>query len=158
MNPHEQKFYLTQEGIQRIQQEYKSLTELKRTKLQEAGPERVRYTDEPDPECLSFQEELEEYNSRLATYEIILKNAVPIAAPRTQDAKRIVGLGAKVMVRVNRSVHVLTIVGPLEADPSSGKISNECPVGKALLGRRMGETIMFGTPEKTIYKVIKIIY
>jgi len=52
----------------------------------------------------------------------------------------------------------LTIVGTLEANPSLGKISNESPVGRALLGRRVGEEVVISSPAKVVYKIVKIGY
>jgi transcription elongation factor GreA len=50
------------------------------------------------------------------------------------------------------------IVGSVEANPSLGLISNESPVGKALLGRRVGEEVIISSPIKTRYKIKKIRY
>ena len=50
------------------------------------------------------------------------------------------------------------IVGTLEANPSLGKISNESPVGKALLGRRVGDEVIISSPIKTVYKIKGIKY
>ena len=50
------------------------------------------------------------------------------------------------------------VVGTLEANPEQGKISSESPVGKALLGRKIGEKVMISSPVKTIYKIKKIKY
>jgi len=72
-----------------------------------------------------------------------------------QNERTTVGLGAKVFVDINGRPNEFTIVGTLEADPSLGKISDESPVGKILLGKKVGDQIKLPAPENTIYKIKK---
>ena len=68
-----------------------------------------------------------------------------------------VGIGCKVTIENDNGLQTYFIVGKEEADPKLGKISNESPLGKLLIGKRAGETVQLQTPsEKTIYKIIKI--
>ena len=70
-----------------------------------------------------------------------------------------IGLGAKVIVEIDHEAKdEFTIVGTLEANPALGNISNESPVGKALLGHKVGEEIIISSPIKTFYKIKKIKY
>lgn len=66
-----------------------------------------------------------------------------------------VGLGSIVNIEVNGSVHEFTIVGEWEADPAAKKISHESPLGKALLGKKVGETVEVEAPSGTITYAIK---
>ena len=68
----------------------------------------------------------------------------------------IVELGSTVLVETNGGVDEFTIVGSLEADPNRGKISNESPVGKALLGAKVGDIVEIASTVKTVYKVKEI--
>jgi transcription elongation factor GreA len=90
------------------------------------------------------------------TIEQMLKNAVMIDATRASDT---VGIGSYVTVveRGTRDDEVYQIVGSAEADPRRGRISNESPVGRALLGKRVGEEATVKTPDGVRYlKVTEI--
>lgn len=66
-------------------------------------------------------------------------------------------IGSTVVVDIDGEQDEFTIVGSLEADPINGKISNESPVGKALLGAKVGEVVEVSTPiVKTLYRVIAL--
>lgn len=67
-------------------------------------------------------------------------------------------MGSKIMVDIGGDIDRFTIVGTLEANPSLGLISNESPVGMALLGHKVGDTIIVSSPIKTTYKIKKIQY
>ena len=68
-----------------------------------------------------------------------------------------VGLGSVVHIEVNGSAHEFTIVGEWEADPAAKKISHESPLGKALLGKKVGETVEVEAPSGTISYAIKAV-
>jgi len=89
--------------------------------------------------------------------ENILKNTELITAP-PKEKQNIVNLGATVFVKVDGQTDEFTIVGTLEADPALGRISNESPVGRALLGHKTGDEVLVSSPIKTIYKIRKIKY
>jgi transcription elongation factor GreA len=63
-----------------------------------------------------------------------------------------------VVVEVNGEEDEFQIVGTLEANPLLGKISNESPVGSALMGKKVGDEIIISSPVKTVYKIKKIKY
>ena len=67
-------------------------------------------------------------------------------------------MGAKVKVEFAGEKDEFMIVGTLEANPDAGRISNESPVGKALLGAKIGDEVMVYSPKKTVYKVKSIKY
>ncbi|MBQ3429914.1 transcription elongation factor GreA [Candidatus Saccharibacteria bacterium] len=73
--------------------------------------------------------------TRIAEIEDILKNAKII---RSKKGGKI-GLGSKVVVKLSGKEYTYSVVGPVEANPLEGKISNESPIGKALFGRAAGE-------------------
>lgn len=74
--------------------------------------------------------------NRILEIQDILKNAAII---KSTTAAGTVGLGSVVKITLAGKETTYTLVGPVEADPLSGKISNESPIGKALLGRKSGE-------------------
>jgi len=73
--------------------------------------------------------------TRISEIEDILKNAKII---RSKKGGKI-GLGSKVVVKLSGKEYTYSVVGPVEANPLEGKISNESPIGKALFGRAAGE-------------------
>lgn len=152
----EKKFYLTKEGLEKIKKEYQNLKDLRLAKTKGEVP-KTWQSEDLNPEYLSFQEDLSFFESRIAELEYILKNAELIKPP-SKERQNIVGLGARVLVEVDGQKDEFEIVGSLEANPALGKISNESPVGKALLGYRAGEEVIISSPIKTMYKIKKIRY
>jgi len=152
----EKKFYLTKEGLENIKKEYQELKVLKLSKTSGEIP-KIWHSEDLNPEYLSFQEDLSFIETRLAELENIFKNAELIKAP-SKEKQSIVSLGAKVLVQVDGQTDEFTIVGSLEANPSLGKISNESPVGQALLGHQAGEEVLVSSSIKTVYKIKKVKY
>jgi transcription elongation factor GreA len=152
----EKKFYLTKEGLVKIEKEFNDLKVLKLAKINGESP-KILHSEDLNQEYLSFQEDLSFMESRLNELEFILRNAEIIKNPPKKQQEE-VSLGATVLVDVEGQDDEFTLVGSLEANPVLGKISNESPVGKALLGHKTGDKIAVSSPVKTIYKIKKIIY
>ena len=153
----EKKYYLTPAGLQKYKEEYKSLEKLikkKRSKMKESRDELWRPEDlNPDYEAL--KDDLSFVERKIRKIENILKN-ITIIKTKNHSAKKVV-LGVTVIIEADGETDEFTIVGTLEANPSEGKISNESPVGKALMGKNIGEIIIVKTPIITrTYKIIKI--
>jgi len=97
-------------------------------------------------------------NSRITELENVLKNVELIKTPPKKEQDRI-HLGSKILIELDGQIDEFIIVGTLEADPAEKKISDESPIGKALLGRRVGETVAVKTPIMNhLCKIIKIKY
>ena len=152
----EKKFYLTEQGLEKIKKEYQDHKSLKLTKTKGEIP-KIWHSEDINPEYLSFREDLSFLETRIAELENILQN-VELIKPPQKEKRGIVNLGAKVLVGVDGQTDEFEIVGSLEANPSLGKISNESPVGNALLGHRAGEEVVVSSPIKTVYKIKKIRY
>ncbi len=91
--------------------------------------------------------------SRIAEIEDILQNAEIIKATH----KSTVGIGSKVSLKNGSKTIEYHIVGPVEANPGEGKISNESPLGVALMGKKEGEEASFTTPKGEItYTIAKL--
>lgn len=91
--------------------------------------------------------------SRIAEIEDILLNAEIIKGSK----KSSVDLGSKVELKNGTKSVLYHVVGPVEADPASGKISNESPIGQALMGKKVGEKAAVATPKGEIsYEVVAI--
>jgi transcription elongation factor GreA len=83
--------------------------------------------------------------SRISEIEEILRNAEVIGAKRGSS----ITLGTKVTLTSGKKTFEYIVVGPVEADPLNGKISNESPLGVALLGKKAGDTAEITTPKGT---------
>jgi transcription elongation factor GreA len=101
----------------------------------------------------SAREEQGLVESRIAEIEDILLNAELIRGGKTSK----VSLGSKVELKTGKKTMVYTVVGPVEADPLEGKISNESPIGAALMGKKVGDTATITTPKgTTTYEIVSI--
>ena len=149
----EKKFYLTKQGLENIEKEYEKLKILRKEKVSEETPQAL-HSEELDTEFVAYREDMEFLEARLADIEVILKH-VEIIKPEKKD---VVGLGSRVKLVVNNQEDEFFIVGTLEANPNLGKISNESPVGKALMGHKVGDEVKMSSPKETIYKIKSIKY
>lgn len=152
----QEKFYLTKEGLERFKKELEALKKIKALKTKGEIPD-ILHSEEINPEYLAFQEDISFLERRLTELENILKNAEIIKVPPKEEQDKIY-LGATVEVEVDGRLDEFMLVGSLEANPSIGKISNQSPVGKALIGKKVGETVLISSPIKIAYKIKKIKY
>ena len=91
--------------------------------------------------------------TRIAEIEDILQNASIIQA----TAGSTVGLGSRVELKSGDKTVVYSLVGPVEADPLSGKISNESPIGLQLMGKSVGDQATISTPKgDTTYEIVSL--
>ena len=150
------KFYLTKKGLEEFKKEYETLKNLRVAKTKGEVP-KIWESEDLNPEYLSFQEDLNFLETRIVELENIFKNTCLIKRPLKKDLD-VVNLGAIVKVKVGEEKDEFIIVGTLEAKPSLGRISNESPVGSALLGSRVGDEVVVSSPIKTVYKIKSIKY
>ncbi|QHU93621.1 transcription elongation factor GreA [Candidatus Saccharibacteria bacterium oral taxon 488] len=91
--------------------------------------------------------------TRITEIETILQNASIIRA----GSGSTVALGSTVELEANGKAVVYTVVGPVEADPLEGKVSNESPIGQALMGKAVGDTVTISTPKGELaYTVVAL--
>jgi transcription elongation factor GreA len=101
----------------------------------------------------SAREEQGLVESRIAEIEDVLLNAEIITLSRSTSVK----LGSKVELKTGKKSFTYHVVGPVEANPGEGKISNESPIGLALMGKKIGDTATITTPKGNIdYEVVKV--
>jgi len=153
----DKKFYLTKEGIERLKKEYQELKNLKALKTKDEMP-KILHSEDLNPEYLSLQEDLGFLEFRLSELKNILENFELIKTP-LKNQRDTVGLGATVtLTEPDGQMNEFMIVDSLEANPNEGKISAESPVGKAILGKKIGEEVIITSPIKVAYKIKKIKY
>ncbi len=150
-----QQTYLSQEGIETIKKELQELKTKKRQEIAKRLQEAKDLGDLSENAEYFEAKEAQSFNeSRIIELEKLLKNAVVIETPSEEDVVRV---GSIVEVKSNNGSEIFNIVGSAEAKPQEGKISNESPLGRAFLGRKIGDEIEIKSPSGiTKYKIIKI--
>lgn len=144
-------YHLTDEGKKELEAE---LEELKgrRGDIAEKIANARDYGDlSENAEYDAAREEQAQVESRIAELEDILKNADIIKAGKANGK---VQVGSTVELENGKTV-TYRIVGPVEADPLEGKISNESPIGSALMGKQVGDTVTIQTPKGESHYTIK---
>lgn len=152
----ERIYYITKEKLKELKKEQEDLISLEHKKNSGEAP-KIFESEDINPEFISFQEDLSFLKSRISELHNILEHYELIKKPQ-KIQQNVIGLGARVMVSVDGKKDEFTIVGTLEANPALGKISNESPVGRVLLGRRVGDEVVISSPIQTTYKIKQIKY
>ncbi len=152
----EKKFYVTKQKLEELKEEYKNLLLIEYHKTKGEIP-KLFESEDVNPEYLNFQEDLNLLYLRIEELKNILNNYEIIKKP-PKDKNNAIGLGSLVTVAINDKKDEFAIVGTLEANPTLGKISNESPVGRALLGHKVGDEVVVPSPTKTTYLIKKIRY
>lgn len=155
MNAAKKDFYLTADGITKLKSELEDLVSNQRAKIAVRLKEAKEYGDLSENAQWDDAKDQQAFvEGRISEIETILKHAVVIESPKTKGA---VSLGSVVHVELEDGVQRYTIVGSTEANPEEGKISNESPIGRALLGKKPGESVDVTVPSGTMtYKITKI--
>lgn len=148
---------VTAEGLERLQGELQELKEVKRPTIVAAIAEARSHGDLRENAAYDAAKHDQAMNEkRIADLEAMLRH-VEIIAPGGSGDGRSVTLGSTVVVEVDGDEERYMIVGAIEAQPSQGRISNESPVGKALLGKRPGQTAHVATPRgQTSYTIKRV--
>ena len=140
--------YVSAEGLKKMEAELEELRTVKRAEVAERIHNAMQFGD------FSENSELEQAKNdqaflegRILSLEQMLKKAVVIDQNGHHE---LVEVGSKVIVESDGERTEYVIVGSAEAAPAEGRISNESPVGKALIGHRAGETVKLTVPAGTV--------
>lgn len=154
----EKKIILTSEGMAKLKEELENLKVVRRkevaAKIKEA---RAQGDLSENAEYDAAKEEQAEIESRIATIEKMIRNAEVIDEDELNTGR--VNLGNKVTVLDEEFDEELTytIVGPAEADPAELRLSNESPLGQALMGRSIGDVVENNAPDGVLrFKILDI--
>ena len=151
------KIYLTKEGLGELKTEYEELIKAKRPEILERVSQARSMGDlSENAEYVAAREELSFIDGRVDELEELIKQAVLIQENHAKG-NHVVKLGSTVTVRLRGKKEIFTVVGEWEADPKEKKISHESPLGKALLGKRIGEKVEVEAPAGTItYTIVSV--
>ena len=159
VNTDEEAVVVTKEGLKALEVELNQLKTERRKEVAERLKEAISYGD------LSENSEYEEAKNeqafvegRILELEVMIKRAKVVN--EKQHSKKIVEIGTKVKIQNTKKKtesYDFTIVGSTEADPFSQRISNESPVGQALMGAKQGDKVMVDAPSgKSEFEVVKL--
>ncbi len=152
-------YYLTPEGARKLREELEYLKTEKRAELAARLRAAIQMGDlSENADYIATKEEQGFVEGRIQQLEHILRHAVFI---ENNGHKDVVELGARVTLQEEGydDEETYTIVGATEADPLRGLISNESPMGRALLGKRVGDVVEVQAPNGTMrFKIVRIEY
>ncbi len=156
MSINNKKVYLTQKGMDDHKKEYDDLVNVRRAEVVERLSLAREMGDlSENAEYTAAREELAFIDGRIDELEMLLKQAVIIADAGHKG--KTIELGSKVTVQVKGRNEIFTLVGEWEADPTEKKISHESPLGKALIGQKVGDNIEVEAPVgKMVYTIVDI--
>lgn len=149
---------ITSEGLKKLEDELEHLITVRRKEIAECIKQARDYGDlSENSEYDEAKNEQAVVEARITQIETMLKN-IKVVDDKDFDAN-IVSVGSKVTVydKEFEEEDSYVLVGSTEADPMNGKISYESPVGKALLGKKLGEEVVASTPDGDIALVIRAI-
>jgi transcription elongation factor GreA len=148
------KFSLTQTGVDELKTELKELTSRRQQIASNIKTAREFGDLGENAEYHAAREEQNQVESRIAEIEHILKNVKLINQPTKPGQVELLNT---VVLKNGEGEKTVTIVGSVEADPTANKISDESPLGQALLGKKVGDKAEIKTPAgQTIYTIKSI--
>lgn len=151
----DQKMYVSREGLEKFKQELQDLINVKRKEIVERIERAKELGDlSENAEYAAAKDEQAFTEGRIIELQDMITRAEVINGGGQVD---IVRVGSKVVVKNNGDTIEYEIVGVAEADPLTGKISNESPLGRAFLGRRRGDKVQIQVPKGLVtYTILEI--
>jgi len=149
------KMLLTREGLTELKREYDELVKEKRpVAVKRLADARELGDLSENSEYAAAKQDLSFIDGRILELEEILHSAKLING---NHSKNMVDVGCKVTLHVGTKEEEFMLVGEWEADPAAKKISHESPLGKALMGKKIGEQVEVEAPAgKVMYKILSI--
>jgi transcription elongation factor GreA len=148
--------YFSKEGLEKLKQELQERTEVKRPEIAQRIKEAKEQGDLSENAEFDAAKEAQSINEgRIEEIRQTLENAVIVTGGKNSNG--VVTVGSSVIADCGKGPQDFVIVGVTESDPSKGFISNESPLGKALLGHKKGDSVDVRTPRGTDqYKILEV--
>jgi transcription elongation factor GreA len=149
---------VTRDGLERLKEELRELKEVRRPQIVAAIAEARSHGDlRENAGYDAAKHDQAMVEKKIADIESLIRSASIIDDMPQSGPPTAVRLGSTVVVAIDGDEERYTIVGAIEAKPSDGLISNESPVGRALLGKRPGENAVVQTPRgQSVYRIVRI--
>jgi transcription elongation factor GreA len=147
--------YISKDGLEKLRAELDEMTSVRRPEIAQRIHDAKEHGDlSENAEYEDAKNEQAFVEGRIQTLQALIKNATIIDENHSTDH---VQIGSTVTVESNDGEESFTIVGSTEAKPTEGRISNESPVGRALLGKKKGEKVIVKVPAGDFtYKIVGI--
>lgn len=154
----EQEVILTREGLKQLEDELENLRTVKRAEVKERLKEAIALGDlSENSEYDDAKNEQAFMEGRILELEKMIRNAKVIDEDAHQEGTVTVGSLVRVKDIEFDEINEYRLVGTVEADPMNNRISNESPVGRALLGRKKGEIVDVEVPAGIIkYEILEV--
>ena len=147
-------FRLTQDGVDELNKEHDELVAQRAEVADRIKQARELGDLSENAEYQSAREEQDRLETRISEVEQVLRSVQIIKKPKSHNA---VTLGSSVKLKAsNGKARQFRVVGTMEADPLSGKISDESPLGKQLMGKKVGDEVIVNNSPSTKYKISSI--
>jgi len=145
---------ISEEGFHKLEEELHHLTTAKRREIADRIEKAKELGDLSENAEYAEAKEAQAFNEgRISEITSLLKNLTVVKTHSNGEA----GMGSKITVEIDGQKKDFTIVSFNEADPLSGKVSNESPLGLAFLEKKIGDSVTVHTPKgDLVYKIIKI--
>ncbi len=149
--------FITEEGLEKLKKELSDLVHIKRKEVAWRMEQAKEFGDlSENAEYTTARDEQAFIEGRIAELNAVLKGATIIKETKSNG---LVNVGSKIKIKEENgeTVREYKIVGSEEANPSQGFISNESPLGRAFLGKKIGEVVEIQVPKGTIkYEIIEV--
>ena len=150
----DKKIFLTKEGFAELKKEFTQLNDIRRPEVLERVSQARSMGDlSENAEYAAAREELSFIDGRIDELEELIAQAVLIQEDHAKG-NHVVKLGSKVSVNIKGKKEEFMVVGEWEADPNEKKISHESPLGKAIIGKKVGEKVEVEAPAGTVVYTI----
>lgn len=150
---------LTKEGLEKYQEELETLRNVKRKEISEKIKVALSFGDlSENSEYDEAKNEQAKIEARIADLEVMLKNVKLITEEEMTGDKVHIGSTVKILDLEFNEEEVFQLVGSAEADPRNGKISDDSPIGRAIMGHVAGEIVDAETPGGMVQiKIVEIL-
>lgn len=149
----DQRRQVTREGLEEIKAELADMIEVKRPQIIAAVAEARSHGDLRENAAYdAARHDQMMLERRIQEFEDLIRNAEIV---ETNSNSNVIGLGTTVIVDLDGMDETFTVVGAAESRPSAGRISVESPIGRALMGKRVGDTAVAMTPRGRTSMVVK---
>lgn len=146
-------YRLTQEGVDELRSELDGLVSQRGEVADRIKQARELGDLSENAEYQSAREEQDRLEARISELEQIVQNVSIIKKPKGNSEVR---LGNSVTLKAGSKTQQFQVVGTMEADPLKGKISDESPLGKQLIGKKIGDKVEVHNSPSVTYKITKI--
>ncbi|MDR1392325.1 MAG: transcription elongation factor GreA [Clostridiales bacterium] len=154
----DKKIVLTYEGLEKVENELNYLKTIKRKEIAEKIKTATSFGDlSENSEYDEAKNEQAEVETKILKFENMLKNAKVIGEEDIETDRVNLGTKVKILDIVLNKEYEYTIVGTTETNPLKFKISNESPIGSALIGKKVGEIVEVQIPNGVVkFKILQI--